>query len=137
MQENMTMARKWPLAFWLCVTLALAGFIFWLSLFRVAGLGGFRINDKVGHFLAYAALGFSLCSVAARVRARLPRLYVILAGICIGMLYGIGLEFAQVLFTSERECSVFDMLADLLGSAAGSGVWAGALFAQTGIRMRA
>lgn len=121
------------------MALALAAFIFWLSLFRVRGLGGFYINDKVGHFLAYAALGFSVCAAAARVRGRVRYFYAALAGICIGTLYGVGLEFAQALFTrGARDCNIFDMLADLLGSAAGAGVWAGAriLFAQIGMRMR-
>jgi len=139
MPENMAGARKLSFVLWLCATLALAGLILWLSLIRVPRFAGLEINDKVEHFLAYTALGVSVCSVISRAFVRLPRRYAVLAGICIAALYGISLEFAQALFTSDRECSVFDMIVDLLGGAAGSGLWAaaGPMFVQIRIWRRA
>jgi len=139
MPENVTTARKSSFVLWLCATLVLAGLILWLSLIKVPQFPGLDLNDKVKHFLAYAALGLSVCSVISRAFVRQPRRYVVLAGICMATLYGISLEFAQALFTSDRECSVFDMIADLLGSAAGSGLWAaaGPMFVQIRIWRRA
>jgi VanZ family protein len=136
MLEKKNNSRPWALTFWLAVTLAVAGIIFWYSMFRPPGIGGFRINDKIAHALAYAALAFSICAAVASLRPALSSVNLLLPAIGIAMLYGISIEFIQPLF--DRNCSVWDMLADLLGGGAGWGVWigAGALAAQVGIRRR-
>lgn len=128
-----------PLWCWTCAMVAVAAVIFWSSFFKPLVPGGLDINDKVGHGMAYAALGVCLCAIGARVRPAWARGRVILWAVVIGAAYGISLEFAQALFTSDRTCSVFDMLADLAGGGAGAGIWAGsrALAAQMGTWMRA
>jgi len=126
-----------PPGVWLCGVLAVAVVIFYLSFFRPTGLGGFYINDKIGHAIIYASLAFMLSGLWARVKPACPRGNVIVWAIGIATLYGICLEFGQGLFTSDRTCGVLDMLADLAGSGAGAGIWAGgALAAQVGMRMR-
>lgn len=126
-----------PLWVWTCVMIAVAAAIFWSSLFKPLVPGGLDINDKIGHAVAYAALAFCLCAIWARVRPASLLRSVVLWAVAIALLYGVSLEFAQALFTSDRTCSVLDMLADLAGSGAGAGIWAGgALAAQVGMRMR-
>ena len=77
------------------------------SLFGDASLG-----DKVGHFLAYAALGAA--AALAQIRIARSGRWTILAL----MLYGAALEGVQGL-GGVRDASVIDGLADGLGALAG------------------
>jgi hypothetical protein len=72
-------------------------------------LGDAGAEDKVGHFLAYAALGFlSLAAKPGRV----------LAVIVLSTVYGGVMEVLQLL-VEGRSASFADLLADLLGACAG------------------
>lgn len=69
-------------------------------------------GDKIGHFLAYAALAAG----AVQLYARWPSLL----GAGIGLvLMGIGLEWAQGALTETRHMDRADALADTLGVIAG------------------
>lgn len=72
-------------------------------------------GDKIGHFLAYAALAAG----AVQLYARWPSLL----GAGLGLvLMGTGLEWAQEAFTGSRQMERADMLANTLGVIAGLAV---------------
>jgi VanZ family protein len=71
--------------------------------------------DKVIHFAEYAVLGLLM---SYSLRSAGIRRYVI-AGWMFSMLYGVGDEIHQA-FVPMRESSAYDMLADSIGSFAGS-----------------
>ena len=69
-------------------------------------------GDKIGHFLAYAALAVG----AVQLYARWPSLL----GAGLGLvLMGIGLEWAQGALTETRQMERADALANTLGAIAG------------------
>lgn len=72
-------------------------------------------NDKVGHFLAYAAFAFNLCLLATRNKQFLWLLPLI---IC----YGILIEFLQG-FIPGRQPSFLDVVANSTGVLIGAGLF--------------
>lgn len=74
----------------------------------------FEIDDKVGHFLLYAALGAALAY--GRVRSPGPAPHWIL--LTVGLLYAISDEFHQS-FVPGRIASLPDLAADAAGLVAG------------------
>lgn len=70
------------------------------------------ISDKLEHAAAFALLAASAVQLFARGRA----LVLVAAGL---LALGIGIEFAQALFTTTRMMEAGDVLADAIGIAAG------------------
>ncbi len=97
--------------------------LFWLTLLMVLGLSlwpnpfnthSFHISDKVGHFLAYLALG-GLVGVGWPVKGVRHVLTALIALIILG---GI-IEIAQTIPWIGRTASWLDLLADALGALTG------------------
>lgn len=82
--------------------------------------------DKGVHIAMYAILGFSLLWALHSTRLKHSRFIVLIAA-SIGMSYGALDEFHQS-FVPGRDASIFDVLADGAGSAAGA--WAAAKLAR-------
>lgn len=72
------------------------------------------VNDKVEHFLSYAALAAGAVQLYPRWRSLLS------VGIAL-VLMGIGLEYAQGALTTDRMMDGMDALANTLGVIAGLG----------------
>lgn len=72
-------------------------------------------NDKVGHFLAYAAFSFNLCLLASRNRQ-----FIWLLTLAVG--YGVFIEFLQG-FIPGRQPSFLDILANSTGVLIGAGLF--------------
>ena len=81
----------------------------------MSDVNAFGIDDKIGHFLCYAGLGFFTMFSLRAARERL-------IGLAALALYGAALEVMQRLLDWEREGSVGDLFADTLGLAAGAAV---------------
>ena len=79
----------------------------------------FTFGDKIEHFIEYAILGFLLSLALFKTRSR-P---IMLSAIAICAAYGIIDELHQ-LFVPGRDADPFDALADIIGSAAGVGIYA-------------
>ena len=72
----------------------------------------FAQADKLEHLLGYAVLGAWGALLFSRTRS--------LIGVTIALVaYGIAMEFAQALFTVDRQAEVLDALADAIGVALG------------------
>ena len=103
---------------WLPI-LIVAGALIWLGDQPSSGLPnpGFHFPgfDKVAHALGYGVLG-ALAARAAR-SASLPR--ALLAGVAAGVLVGALDEWNQQ-FSPGRWADAWDLLADVVGSAAGA-----------------
>ena len=123
MGEERMNRRGLPGWTWLGFALAVAGAIFYGSLFRKPGNGGVEHLDKVLHFAAYALLTLALCAGvngargARALRSAMP--------LCVGMatLYGVSLEFAQEWFVAERAFDLGDIAADFLGGVCAASAW--------------
>ncbi len=107
--------------------LAYAGLIFYLSSRAwptpsMLPLGA----DKVVHVLMYAVLGFSLLWALRSTGLKYSR-YAVLIAASIAALYGALDEFHQS-FVPGRNASIYDFVADGIGSTAGA--WAAARFAR-------
>lgn len=73
------------------------------------------VNDKLEHALAFALLASSAVQLFTRGRA--------LATVAAGLLaLGVGIEFAQALFTTTRAMELADVVADAIGIGAGMAV---------------
>lgn len=113
-------ARRWVkplrhrnawLALWLCGVTALIV----VCLLPSPDLPNLRVSDKIEHALAFALLAGSAVQLFERGRA----LLVVGAGL---LALGIGIEFAQALFTTTRAMERGDVVADAVGIAAGLAV---------------
>lgn len=71
-------------------------------------------NDKVGHFMAYAALSFNLLLLCKTKKK-------IVLGILFSIGYGLLMEFCQG-FVPSRDPSVYDMIANSTGVLIGFGL---------------
>jgi VanZ family protein len=92
------------LALWLCGVAVLVV----VCLMPSPDLPKLRLSDKVEHALAFALLSASAVQLFERWRA--------LAFVAFGLLaLGIGIEFAQALFTTTRAMEGADVVADALG----------------------
>ena len=99
------------LALWLC---GVSGVIV-ACLLPGQDLPDWPVNDKLEHALAFAALAASGVQLFERGRA--------LVAVGFGLLaLGIGIEFAQALFTTTRAMEAADVLADAIGILAGLAV---------------
>ncbi len=78
----------------------------------------FTWSDKVEHFIEYSFLGFFMAYALAKTRPR-PLFWV---AVIICGAYGIIDELHQ-LYIPGRVCDPFDALADILGGAAGAGIY--------------
>lgn len=77
--------------------------------------------DKVEHFLEYALLGL-LVARAMRILSGAGAGRVILVTTLLGAAFGATDELHQF-FVPGRDSSIFDLIADTLGSAAGATAW--------------
>jgi len=94
-------------AFWLTL-----GAVVLLSLLPTSiEVGDFEGSDKVGHFLAYLALG-TLLGLGWRLSRTRPLVYTFASLVLFGAL----IELAQGLLPITRSCSALDLLADALGA---------------------
>lgn len=78
---------------------------------------GVRINDKIGHTIAYLCLSFFWLTFAKNLTKKAKH-FVLVASLCI--IYGIVLELLQGTLTTTRTASVFDVFANTLGVIVGS-----------------
>ena len=102
--------RMW-LALWGVGILALVV----VCLVPVAELPRVPVSDKLEHALAFALLASSAVQLFVRGRP--------LAMVAAGLLaLGVGIEFAQALFTSTRAMELADVVADAIGIGAGMSV---------------
>ena len=79
--------------------------------------------DKLAHCFVYAMLGAALAFGIHRRRILQRPDWLVLAVLVIGTLYGISDELHQ-LYTPNRSCEFFDVLADAVGSLIGGGLYA-------------
>jgi len=99
--------------------------LYWLAIFVGTHLPGglsprMYLNDKVIHFGAYAGLAFLL---AWAIPTRKDRMLLhILITLMVVVSYGCFDEISQK-FVPGRNCSFGDLLADMLGGAAGVSVY--------------
>ena len=115
-----TEARRWVkplrhrnawLALWLCAVAVLVI----VCLLPGPDLPKLRMSDKLEHALAFALLSASAVQLFERWRA------LLLVGL--GLLaLGIGIEFAQALFTTTRAMEAADVVADTVGIVVGLSV---------------
>lgn len=96
------------LALWLCgVTILIV-----VCLLPSPDLPKLDVSDKLEHALAFVLLAGSAVQLFERWRA--------LAAVAIGLLaLGIGIEFAQALFTTTRAMEGADVVADAIGIVVG------------------
>lgn len=100
------------------ITLAYAGFIFYLSSETWgSSLPSFPSADKIIHMLIYAPLSFSLVW-ALRATAMRKHHGIPIVAFLLAVLYGISDEFHQA-FVPGRGASFVDLLADAVGSILG------------------
>lgn len=99
------------------ITLAYAGFIFYLSSRTWGGASLFPHSDKVFHFVLYFGLG-GLIIWALRMTRLKGSASIGRVAFAIAVLYGLSDETHQ-LFVPGREFSFFDLLADGAGAAFG------------------
>lgn len=100
-------------------------FLFWLPLliycsiiFYLSSKTGIHIGyDKMAHTIEYAGLGFLIARLLFHSYPDKIKWMILLAPV-FGVLYGISDEFHQS-FVPGRDCSGWDVLADLLGSSLG------------------
>ena len=80
------------------------------------------VSDKVAHFIEYAALGFLL---ARALYLLVDRSVFWAAGVAVAaaVLFA-GTDELHQYFVPNRNASVFDLLADFLGSVVGAGIYA-------------
>lgn len=106
------MKNRWVSFAGLCLTIVCTALIVLFSLEASEKVptvtGWLPFSDKVGHFLAYAALGFSLGLW------RRPRHSYISEALTYALVLGVGLELIQPFFGRTR--SGGDVIADLLGA---------------------
>ncbi len=108
------MHLKWMRRCGLCLTLLVTCVILFFSLCKreyMPRIGSPSLADKIGHVLAYAALGFSL-----RLW-RLERNHACFFCICYAVLLGGILELLQPFF--GRTCGLDDVAADFVGALLG------------------
>ena len=99
------------------ITLAYAGFIFYLSSRQWSGTSLFPFSDKVLHLVLYFGLG-GLTLWALRMTKLKGKGSIGYIAFIFVALYGLSDEFHQ-LFVPGREFSLFDLLADAAGAALG------------------
>jgi VanZ family protein len=111
------------LFFWLPAVFY-AAFIFYLSSLSPTRPLPFSFSgsDKIIHFFEYLGLAFLMIR-ALHNETRLPLPARFLAAFLLAAAYGVTDEFHQY-FVPGRDCSGFDLLADIAGSATGTIVFA-------------
>lgn len=99
------------------VTIAYAGFIFYLSSRQWSGTSLFPFSDKVFHLILYFGLG-GLTLWALRMTKLKGKTSIGYIAFILVALYGLSDELHQ-LFVPGREFSLFDLIADAAGAALG------------------
>ena len=113
-------ARRWikPLRHrnaWLALWLLAVAALIVVCLLPSRDLPKLHVSDKIEHALAFALLAGSAVQLFERWRA------LLLVGL--GLLaLGIGIEFAQALFTTTRAMEAADVVADSIGIVVGLSV---------------
>jgi len=100
--------------------LAYAGLIFLLSSRSSLPAPKFPGFDKLAHFIEYGILG--VLTIRALMGYGVTGRRALFYAIGLSVLYGATDEIHQA-FTPNREPSLMDLLADLLGGAAGAWAW--------------
>ena len=100
--------RWWPaLAWWLCSV--------WLLLLKPAGeSSGIPYFDKLGHFALFLLGGWLLACPGWRAGQQPAAVWRLSLALC--LLWALGSELAQGLFTATRSAEAGDALADMLGA---------------------
>ncbi|MFC2041757.1 VanZ family protein [Chloroflexota bacterium] len=77
---------------------------------------GTLMPDYINHGIAYLVLAFLLFLTLQRTRRCS---FTIASGVAVGwcLIFGLGMEFAQRYLTTNREFSLWDLLADVIGAA--------------------
>lgn len=97
---------------WLALWLAGVTVLVVVCLVPSPDLPDLKVSDKLEHALAFALLAGSAVQLFERWRA--------LVAVAFGLLaLGIGIEFAQALFTTTRAMEAADVAADAVGIVAG------------------
>jgi VanZ family protein len=78
--------------------------------------------DKLYHILAYGGLTFLLIRALSLSYATRPSTSLALWAVILAIVYGASDEFHQA-FTPDRMVSVYDLLADAMGSSVVASVW--------------
>lgn len=78
-----------------------------------------RFNDKVMHFGEYAAFAFLINRALLQLFPRWPVRQTTLGAVVIASLFGVTDEIHQH-FVPNRDASIYDLLADVAGSAVGA-----------------
>ena len=99
------------------ITLAYAGFIFYLSSQTWSGVPHFPYADKVYHVILYFGLG-GLLLWSLRITRLRDHNAIGFVALFIAVLYGISDELHQA-FVPGRECDPLDFIADLTGAVIG------------------
>ena len=81
----------------------------------------FLAPDKVGHFTVYAILSIALLWGRKQQRHVLPITYLVVTAFC--AIYGILMEYSQLLLTNDRMFEYPDMVANILGAVLGAAVF--------------
>jgi VanZ family protein len=102
------------------VTIAYAGFIFFLSSRTWKGLPSFPFADKSFHAILYFGFGALLLWSLRATRLKARPFIAYIAFLC-AVAYGLSDEIHQ-LFVPGREFSLFDLMADGAGAAIGVAV---------------
>ena len=99
------------------VTLAYAGVIFYLSSRTWPNAPSFPYADKIAHIILYTGFGGLVLWSLRKTRFR-GNSYIYAVAIILSTSYGLSDEVHQ-LFIPGREFSIFDLMADAVGSAIG------------------
>lgn len=99
--------------------LALCSIIFWLSSMPVSGTQLFSNADKVLHFAIYGMLAILVSRAIRKEKPLFSDTNIKIASILLVSLYGLSDEIHQA-FVPDRTPSIFDLMADCLGSITGS-----------------
>ena len=105
---------------WWALAVFYAGFIFALSSVSPgAGGGGLPVSDKILHVILYLFFGALLYIALGKSFGRTIASKVFFVAFSIAAIYGLTDEFHQS-FVANRDASLFDWLADVLGSFLGA-----------------
>lgn len=89
-----------------------------------SSLPSVRLNDKVMHFIEYAAFAFLINRSILLLRPSTPPRIATLAAILFASFFGVTDEIHQR-FVPGRDASVYDLVADAAGSLVGAMAYAG------------
>jgi VanZ family protein len=78
--------------------------------------------DLIIHFFLFMVFGFLLAGTLRFSHGRYSGKWMVSAVILCGTVFGLITEFLQAILPIQRDASVYDLLADILGGIVGAGV---------------